>query len=199
MASKIQGIRWRIHSAIGRAFLRAIGVELGRAARFSGKMLVFRPGRSRITIGDRFVGVSRADSTALGVSRPVILRCMNEEAEIRIGDDCGMSGTVICSAVSVTIGHRCLFGADVTIFDTDFHPKEATNRRYAKPVWNEISAPVVIGDDVFVGTRAIIQKGVRIGDGAIIAAGSVVTKDVPPGMSVGGAPAAPIGVVVGDE
>jgi len=96
---------------------------------------------------------------------------------------------VICAANSVTIGKRCLTGANVVILDTDFHPYEPENRRYAKPDWASISSPVVIGDDVFIGTRAVIQKGVSIGHGSIVAANSVVTKNVPPMTVVGGNPA----------
>ncbi len=50
-------------------------------------------------------------------------------------------------------------------------------------------APIIIGDNVWVGTRAVILKGVTIGGGAIVAAGAVVTKDVPPRTIVGGNPA----------
>lgn len=195
LAAKFQGLRWRVHSAFGRMYFRSMGVDLGGGARFNGKPLVFRPGNSVISIGERFVGVSRSDATALGVSRPLLIRCLTGNSRIRIGKDCGLSGTVICSAVSVTIGDRCLAGADVTIFDTDFHPHAAENRRYAVPDWSEISAPVTIGDDVFIGTRAIIQKGVTIGNGAIVAAGSVVTKDVPAGAIYGGNPARLLGQV----
>ncbi|WP_290369083.1 DapH/DapD/GlmU-related protein [Sphingobium sp. CECT 9361] len=75
------------------------------------------------------------------------------------------------------------------VFDTDFHNHLPQGRRYGKPDWRAISRPVSIGDDVFIGTRAIVQKGVTIGDGAIVAAGSVVTKDVPPRSIVAGNPA----------
>lgn len=51
------------------------------------------------------------------------------------------------------------------------------------------SAPVIIGDDVFIGARAIILKGVTIGDGAVIGAGSVVTKSIPPRVIAAGNPA----------
>jgi acetyltransferase-like isoleucine patch superfamily enzyme len=80
------------------------------------------------------------------------------------------------------------------IFDTDFHPHAPVDdkgipRRYANPDWPTISAPVVIGDDVFLGTRSIVTKGVTIGSGSIIAAGSVVTRSIPPGVIAAGAPA----------
>ena len=72
---------------------------------------------------------------------------------------------------SVSIGEQTKIGWDTVIMDTDLHGHSG---RPAK------SKPVVIGDNVWIGCRALILKGVRIGDGAIIAAGAIVTKDVPP-------------------
>lgn len=165
--------------------------RIGSASQFLGLPIVTAPGR-QISIGRNVQVVSLPRGTALGVSRPVILRCLTPEARIEIGDDCGLSGTTICAASSVTIGKRCLLGADVIVMDTDFHNHAPHNRRYAPVDWPAISAPVSIGDDVFIGTRAIVQKGVTIGDGSIVAAGSVVVRDVPPNTIVGGNPARPI-------
>jgi acetyltransferase-like isoleucine patch superfamily enzyme len=133
--------------------------------------------------------------TALGVRQPTILRTLLPGASIVIGDDTGISGAVICAARSVKIGKRVLIGANVIIVDTDFHPL-APQGRYRAP----IPAPsetdeVTIGDDVFIGTGALILKGVRIGDGAVVGAGSIVTRDVPPRQIVAGNPARVIGEV----
>ena len=133
--------------------------------------------------------VSDPCGTALGVRAPVILRALVDGAVLSVGDDTGLSGTVICSAVSVEIGARCLIGADVMIFDTDFHNHEAQGRCHGKPRWKEISDPVRIGDDVFIGARCIVTKGATIGVGSIIAAGSVVTRNVPDYSIAAGIPA----------
>jgi len=82
---------------------------------------------------------------------------------------------------SIIIGNDCAISHDVTIMDSDFH-----NIDYAN---HEKSAPVNIGNHVWIGSRAMILKGVTIGDGAIIGAGSVVTKDVPTQSIVAGVPA----------
>ena len=82
---------------------------------------------------------------------------------------------------SIIIGNDCAISHDVTIMDSDFH-----NIDYAN---HEKSAPVNIGNHVWIGSRAMILKGVTIGDGAIIGAGSVVTKDVPTKSIVAGVPA----------
>lgn len=176
-------------TSIVRQSLKMRGVEIGESVRFYGFPIITSAAGSRIVIGDRVVITSRSRDTALGVRSAAILRCLTDGASITVGRDSGLSGTVICAAMSVTVGERCLIGADCMIFDTDFHNHEANNRRYAPVNWLRISRPVNIGNDVFIGTRSIITKGVTIGDGAIIAAGSVVTTDVPKNSTVGGAPA----------
>ena len=142
--------------------------------------------KSEIHLGHRVVLCSRPSDTALGVSRPVILRTLSPRAEIRIGDDTGMSGTTVCAAVSVVIGRGCLFGADVMVVDTDFHPLGLEGRRYARE--GVASAPVHIGDNVFLGARTLVLKGVSIGDNTVVGAGSVVTRSLPADVIAAGNP-----------
>ena len=188
LADKFQGLDWKLSSAALR--LRAgPGVTVGPGVRALGQPIVALAKGATLAIGAQSVLVSRSKGTALGIAHPVVLRCLTGTARIVIGPDCGLSGTTICAAVSVRIGARCLFGADVVVFDTDFHNHAPEGRRHAAPDWPAISRPVTIGDDVFIGTRAIVQKGVTIGDGSIVAAGSVVVRDVPPRSIVAGNPA----------
>lgn len=184
------GVKWRFNSLAAELQAKRIGIDVGAGLICRGKPIFDRADGSKIRIGLRAVLCSDPEGTALGVRGPVILRTLTHGSLIEIGNDAGLSGAVIVAATSVRIGHRCLIGADVMVFDTDFHPREAANRRYAKPDWALISKPVTIGDDVFLGARATILKGVTIGDGAIIAAGSVVTRDVAAGAVVAGNPAA---------
>ena len=78
-------------------------------------------------------------------------------------------------------------GAGCLITDSDSHPLHPSDRRrdHAKTV----TKPIVIEDDVFVGARAIVLKGVRLGQGCVVGAGSVVTKDVPAMAIAAGNPA----------
>ncbi len=108
-------------------------------------------------------------------------------ATIEIGDDVGMSGCSITAREKVSIGNRVLIGSGVLIFDNDAHPICPANRRYNYE--GVVSKPVIIHDDTFIGARAIIMKGVEVGEGSIVAAGSIVTKSVPPFSIVGGNPA----------
>lgn len=90
--------------------------------------------------------------------------------------------TSICAQSSVRIGKNCGIGNYSLIMDTDFH----TIGDFAK---QPEASPVILEDDVWLGARVIVLKGVTIGQGAVIAAGAVVTRDVAPYTLVGGVPA----------
>ena len=89
-------------------------------------------------------------------------------------------GTFIFARESVTIGSGCAISWNCSICDDDFHDFSLTGAT---------SAPIRIGDRVWIGMNATIVKGVTVGDGAVVAAGSVVVRDVPAGALVGGNPA----------
>ena len=109
-----------------------------------------------------------------------------------IGNDVGLSGCSITAVDRITIGDRVLVGAGVLIIDTDAHPLSPEGRAAQQPA---IAIPIEIGNDVFIGARAIILKGVKIGTGAVVGAGAVVTKNVPSRSIVGGNPAKIVGQV----
>ena len=118
---------------------------------------------------------------------------------VGVGDDSILVGAVFMCAERILIGKRVVVSYHVTIADSDFHPRSAEARRLdavanapggdrsQRP--HVESKPVVIEDDVWIGIGAMILKGVRIGRGARILAGAVVTRDVPPLVTVGGNPA----------
>jgi acetyltransferase-like isoleucine patch superfamily enzyme len=102
-------------------------------------------------------------------------------AVVRIGNGTYLNrNTTIVSNLSVDIGPDCKVSWDVVLMDSDQH---------SIPGKDSADRPICIGSGVWIGCRSIILKGVRIGDGAIVAAGSVVTKDVPAWTVVGGVPA----------
>jgi acetyltransferase-like isoleucine patch superfamily enzyme len=92
-------------------------------------------------------------------------------------------------AYRVEIGNYVRMATRVKIFDNNSHPTSADRRRNRLPMTMEDIAPVVIQDDAWIGMDAIILKGVTIGKGAIVAAGSVVTESVPDHVIVAGNPA----------
>ena len=110
-------------------------------------------------------------------------------ATIKIGKNLRMSGATIYARCSITIGDNVLLGGGVKVYDTDFHSLDHNFRGTSDDKANTKNAPVVIGDDVFVGAGTIVLKGVKIGSRAIVGAGSFVTKDIPEGEIWAGNPA----------
>jgi acetyltransferase-like isoleucine patch superfamily enzyme len=118
---------------------------------------------------------------------------------LTIGDDCILVGAMFMGAGHIRLGDRVVVSYGVTIADCDFHPHDPVARRadsiaHAPEGDDEARAPfepepVTIGDDVWIGIGAIVLKGVRIGSGARIDAGAVVTHDVADGATVAGNPA----------
>ncbi|WKJ90124.1 acyltransferase [Methylomonas montana] len=180
----------------GRLLLRASGVDTQYRTILYGYPIVTLCPDSKVIFGDGVMLCSDSRFTALGSSRPVIIRTLRPKSQITIGANTGLSGTVICSAVSVEIGSECLLGADVQIFDTDFHKIEPKNRRFDKSPDKVRCAPVVIEDNVFIGAGSKVMKGVKIGRNSVIGAGSIVTKDIPCNSIAVGNPAKVIGSVL---
>ncbi len=162
------------------------GVQWHYGWRLSGRPVFRQRGGGRIAIGKRFSARSKSEGNSIGVFQPVILTAWGRESVIEIGDDVGISGCSITALHRVSIGNRVLIGAGVLIIDSDAHPLHPEDRlRGASPR----NAPIEIANDVFIGARAIILKGVRIGPGAVIGAGAVVTSDVQALMIAAGNPA----------
>ncbi len=118
---------------------------------------------------------------------------------VEVGDDSILVGPVFMCAGDITLGRRVIASYGVTIADSDFHPHDPALRRLDAeanaPFGDRSRRPaidsraVVIEDDVWIGIGAIILKGVRIGAGARIGPGAVVTSRVPAGAYLAGNPA----------
>lgn len=151
---------------------------------FRMEQLPYIQGRGRIVLGAR-VRLSGKCSISFGRGLPG-----GEVPTFTIGD-----GTFVAHAcgfnvgTAVSIGRHCLLATGVLIYDQDGHPLDAARRRAGEPSPPESVAPVTLGDDVWVGSGAVILKGVTVGDRAVVAARSVVTKDVPADSVVAGNPA----------
>jgi acetyltransferase-like isoleucine patch superfamily enzyme len=104
-----------------------------------------------------------------------------EGAHLTLGGGYANHGVALVCFQEIAIGRDVAIGPEVFIRDSDSHIITGSGRSSTEPIR--------IGDRVWIGARAVILKGVTIGDGAIVAAGSVVTKDVAPGTLVGGVPA----------
>jgi len=165
------------HTAVTKMKLKALGCSVGTGFKIDGKLWIWAQKKGCIRLGDNVRINSRFGSNLVGITNPAVFQCL-ENGTITIGNNSGLSSPILSSRASITIGERTLIGGNVRIFDHDFHSLELLYRHSVKGEHVK-SEPVTIGDDVFIGTNAIILKGVTIGDRAIIGAGSVVSKNIP--------------------
>ena len=114
------------------------------------------------------------------IFRGVLLLLGLPQATIDLGANVFINyDTKVMAAEHISIGARTSISWNVSIMDSDFHQIDGESG----------PRPTHIGEHVLIGAHAIVLKGVRIGDGAIVAAGSVVSRDVPPRALVAGSPA----------
>jgi acetyltransferase-like isoleucine patch superfamily enzyme len=113
-----------------------------------------------------------------------------ERPLLQIGDNTILGHkTAVNVGRYVKIGNNCLIAPGVLITDNDGHPINPDRRVMLETVGKNEIKPIILEDNVWVGTRAIILKGVTIGTGSIVSAQSVVTRNIPPNSIVQGCPA----------
>jgi acetyltransferase-like isoleucine patch superfamily enzyme len=153
----------------------------GRSLR-TGISLHWVQGRGDIVIGDN-VWID-------GKSTFTFAHRFADRPTLRIGDRSGIGhNCTFVIAKGITIGKRCLISGDVLVFDSSGHATDPDARRIGQPPGDADVREVTIGDDVWIGVRSIVFPGVRIGDGSVVSAGSVVRTHVPPRCVVAGNPA----------
>lgn len=169
---------------------RLLGVELGSGVTAHGPVGLLRWPGGRISIGDNVSLISSwRRATASALAWPVRLRVFGPGACIEIGAGAQLSGTSITArSTTVRLGRKALIAPNCIIVDSDFHAPWPPENRADNPGL-EHDAPVTIGDYAWIGMQCIILKGVTVGEGALVGAGSVVVKDIPPRTLACGAPA----------
>jgi maltose O-acetyltransferase len=148
------------------------------------KVPVLINGRGQVVVGDRVTfGDSKSPKSGNGA---ILVQARDEGSLIIIGEKTAFSNNVsLIARKRIEIGPYCLLGDGVRIVDADFHGIQPDERRKTSGE-NEC---VRIGENVWLGSRVMVLKGVTIGDGSIIAAGAVVTSDIPASVIAGGVPA----------
>ena len=115
-----------------------------------------------------------------------LLQARKEGSEVLVGQGtCTSNNISIVACSRISIGDRCRIGDQVAIYDCDFHEINPETRNNTD---GEIQ-PVSIGDNVWLGSRVVVLKGVSIGDNSVIAAGSIVTQSIPARSLAAGVPA----------
>jgi maltose O-acetyltransferase len=176
-----------------KSMVQVTGLAEGQAPRVNLLAPTVFKGRGRVRL---------AATAVLGwANSPFSYRCSyiearNTEAVIEIGDKTTINNAavLIAEGAGIRIGARCLIGTELQVMDTNAHELELGRRHMADSHTRE----VIVGDDVFIGSRVTLLKGCRIGDGCVVAAGTVVAPGfVAPAMSiVAGNPARVVGPVL---
>ena len=163
-----------LYEPMARARFHKVGRNLQMSS------LPYIRGHARVTIGDdcRFGHFSIATGKYVDVP------------ELIIGDDCSIStGVVFVVNKRITIGNHVGIAGRCRITDAPGHPTDLERRRAGEDQTDDDIEPVIIEDYAWIGHSAHIQRGVTVGEGAVVAPGSVVVKDVPAGGLAMGIPA----------
>lgn len=172
------GVRWHLGALRSRLLYRRAFAHFGEGS------VIVAPRQLR---GTESIHVGARCAIYPGVW----LQCEVGGGPLTIGDDTYAGHEVhIHAADPVSIGSRCVLADGVFITATD-HGRDDRSMSHA-------TGPVTIGNDVFIGQRAIVLGGVTIGDGATIGAHAVVTRDVEAGQVVAGVPARPLDSSAGE-
>lgn len=163
--------------------------RLWTCGRVSGTPVAYQPvlflGPGRITLGS---DVEFGWPTSAGFYNGYChVEAYTPESVIEIGDGAQLNnGALVKSGgAGIYIGPRALIGSQVWIYDSDFHELDPRRRHGGVPA----TAPVNLGENVFIGDRVLILKGVTIGKDSVVGAGSVVSTSIPEGVIAAGNPA----------
>ena len=149
-----------------------LGIQIREVGWFRGKVCISTAKDSRCMIGKHLITMG-----------PFYIKCLTD-ARLQIGNNCFFNHNCsITCAESIIIGEGCNIANNVVIVDHD----HVVNRLGVDE--ELITKPIIIDDRVWIGANSTILKGVHIGQGAVIAANSVVNCDVPANAVVAGAPA----------
>ena len=145
---------------------------------------VLMTGQGKVNLGKCNLGVWPSPYYFSGY---IHIEARNPEAEVIIGDGVWINNNavIIAERTKISIGKNTLIGTEFTVYDSDFHELHPARRLSGMCE----TASVEIGENVFIGSRVTVLKGVSIGYNTVIAAGSVVSKNIPPNVVAGGIPA----------
>ena len=174
--------------------LKLTHVNYGKKLVLKGIPVIFNKKGASITIGDNCIVKSSFLSNLVGLYSRTIIVTRVAGAEIKIGNNVGISGATIYARKGITIGDNTNIGGNVKILDNDFHPIEV-EARLADDKDKIGTASVTIGKNCFIGCNALILKGSKIGDNCVVGAGAVVCGSFDDNCVIAGNPARVIKVL----
>ncbi len=157
-------------------------IKDSKRVKYNGFTVVYSFRDSQITMGRGITINSAPLSNLMGLYQRTIL-VARYGGKIKIGDNCGISGSTIYSMSEITIGSNVIIGGNCKIIDNDFHPLQAEKRINQKSE-DIAKRPISIGDGCFIGANSLILKGTKLGTNCIVGAGSVVSGEFPAMLSL---------------
>lgn len=185
----IQKVSRRLWILINKFRFKAHGFQVGGNMLVFNKLYIRKWGKAEVKIGDNFGfstggGYNPLSRNVMGAFE------LEDNAKLTIGNNVGISSSCLWVYDSLTIGNNTKIGADCIIMDSDAHSLNYLDRRNSKTDRpNAKKQGITIGEDVLIGTRCIVLKGVSIGNRSIIGSGSVVVKSIPDDCIAAGNPA----------
>ena len=173
-----QRVESAISTLVGKFMLWVMKVDYGKNLNFFGLIHVRCSKQSTVIIGSNTTFRSKPTSNLIGIDRPCIISS-HQNGTLKIGNNCGFSGTVIGCFKEIIIEDNVRCGANTLITDSDWHSDDP---RSGAP------RPIHIETNVWLGVNVSVLKGVHIGENSVIGAGSVVTKSIPANVIAAGNP-----------
>lgn len=189
ITSLLESIKKQLYCKYLKVFYPQL--RLGKGVIFNKPPLLQINSGAIVKIGNAVTINSNNFGYHINMFMPCKIMADADGAEIAIGDNTRVHGSCIHAKRSITIGKNCLIAANCQIIDSNGHAVCMSNpeRRLFE---RDMPAPVVIEDNVWLATGVIVLPGVTIGEGSIVAANSVVCKDIPPRVLARGNPAVPV-------
>lgn len=190
---KILSFSWRklrriFYIRYNRILLFMSGAKFGKFCQVYNKIYLIKARDSFLSIGNHFLFTSGESFNPLCRNIRGCIYC-KKGASIIIGNNVGMSSTCLWASQGIKIGDNVKIGGDCILLDTDAHSLNYLKRRDIQgDCSSAVSSPIIIEDDVLIGTRSIILKGVTIGARSIIGSGSIVIKSIPADCIAAGNP-----------
>ena len=186
MITRIKIAILKLISQFYKLILWKHGFSFGKNCFINGMPYVKTAKGSRISLGNNVTLISNQKHNPL-LEHPVSFRTLTPEARIELADNSGISGSNIVCCNHISIGEYTIIGPGTLIYDSeghDYSPEVGWSQRKVRT-----GRPIRIGAKCFIGARCMIMSGVTIGDNCVIAAGSIITQDIPAGHKASGNPA----------
>jgi len=175
-----------MNTLMARCNLWAWGVGVGKDITVSGPINLSIHWTSTVFVGNQCRINSGFNVNPVGGHRKTGIY-VGPGANLRIGNSVGISNTTIVCMNSIEIEDHAYIGGGCQIYDTDFHSLDHKLRGSKEDCPSNL--PILLGENCFIGGHSIVLKGVSIGDGSVVGAGSVVTKSIPKNELWAGNPA----------